>query len=153
MQSKTSARVASLLIIFTLLISPRLIAEVYKWTDASGKVHYSDQKPEKQPNAKEVTQDIKKANTDTSSQEQQKLGTIFRKENDADRNYQQQQARDAQPSPDQQERCQNARNFLKRLEGRIMIADENGKEVRFTDAERRVKAQELRDQINDNCSE
>lgn len=42
----TAIKVIGLALILALIAPDQLVAEIYKWTDDSGRVHYSDQKPE-----------------------------------------------------------------------------------------------------------
>ena len=72
-----------LILSLILVVSVNSSAEVYRWTDANGKVHFGDQKPK--ATAENITAKVKATNVDTSTNEHQKLETMFRKENDADR--------------------------------------------------------------------
>lgn len=132
------------------LFATTAVAEVYKWTDKNGKVHYGDKKTSK--TAEDITGSLKKPNIDTSRDEQKKLETIFRKENAADRAYKAQQA---MPDPVQEnhaQRCLEARKRLKILEGRVEFIDTNGKPVRTTEQERERRAGEMRKIIADRCT-
>lgn len=77
------------LLCLVLLFSLNVSAEVYRWTDADGKVHFGDKKAGAA--AENITDKVKTTNVDTSTGEHQKLESIFRKENDADREYKLQQ--------------------------------------------------------------
>jgi hypothetical protein len=122
-------------------------AEVYRWTDANGKVHYGDKKPKAA--AEDITEKVKQVNVDTSTAEHQKLENIFRKENEADHEYRRQQAK---PDPDQLKRCREAREYLRVISGRVQFIDNEGKMVRVTEAERTQKVAETQAMIKKRCS-
>lgn len=121
-------------------------AEVYRWTDANGKVHYSDKRPKTA--AEDVTEKVKQTNLDTSTAERQKLETLFRKENDADREYKQQQAR---PNAELLLRCKEARDYLNTISGRVQFIDKDGKAVTVTEEERKLKVAETQALIKEHC--
>jgi len=130
-----------------LLLNLSAHAEVYRWTDSDGKVHYGDKKP-KAP-AEDITQDVKKTNVDTSSAEHQKLEKVFRKENDADREYKAQQSL---PDPILLQRCEKAKEYI-RLENRpIQFYDDEGKIRKVSEADRQKHDAETREFIKNNCS-
>lgn len=136
-------------LVFLLTLSGTALAEVYRWTDSNGKVHFSDKKPA-EVKAEDISEKVKQQNIDTSTAERQKLETIFRKENEADRAYKMQQ--DQKPIADIQ-KCQEAREYLKIVEGRVRFFDEDGRAVKVTEAERIKRAQEARDYVEENCSD
>lgn len=136
-----------ILLLSLVVCCSQLHAEVYRWTDSNGKVHYGDQKPK--TNAEDVTAKVKTTNVDTSTNEHQKMESIFRKENDADRDYQAQQSR---PPAEQQARCASARNYLSKVSGRVVFVDQNGKDQHVSEQERKQREQEARDYIQENCS-
>src|SRR4051812_22157077 len=101
---------------FLGLFSCVVQAEVYRWTDSAGKVHFSDKKPAEK--AENISAKIKQQNIDTSTAEREKLETIFRKENDADRAYKRQQ--EQKPLAEIRQ-CQEAREYLKVIDGRVQF--------------------------------
>ncbi len=123
-------------------------AEVYRWTDKDGKTHFSDNKPKIA--AEDITAAVKKQNIDSSTQEHQKLESIFRKENDSDREFKQQQA---QQSPEQLQACTASKNHLSRIDGRVQFMDKKGGLVNVSEEERKRRVIELRKQIQRNCPE
>jgi len=131
------------IVMLTSLHSP---AEVYRWTDANGKVHFGDKKPKVA--AENITEQVKTTNVDTSTSEHQKLETLFRKENDADRAYQQQLAK---PDPQLDQRCIEAKNYLNTINGRVQFLDDQGKPVHVTEAERKERAAKMQNIIKENC--
>lgn len=135
-------------LILGLLITASVCAnaEVYRWTDANGKVHFGDKK--KGASAENITEKVSKTNVDTSTAEHQKLESVFRKENDADREYKKQQA---QPDPELLRRCAEAKDYLKDINGRVQFIDDNGNPVKVTEAERKQKVKDMQQQISERC--
>lgn len=136
----------ALLLLCFLVIATSAPAEVYRWTDATGKIHYGDKKPKAE--SENITEQVKKTNIDTSAAEHKKFEALFRKENEADREYQRQKN---QPNPALLERCEEAKDYLKKLNGRVYFLDDEGKEVRVTEEERKKYAQQLEQTIGNNC--
>lgn len=135
---------------FIILIACSVFAEaeVYRWTDATGKVHFSDQKPKEK--ADNVTDKVKKQNIDSSTQEHQKMEALFRKENDADREFRRAQS---QPNDEHIQRCNEAKEYLRKISGRVQFLDSDGKAVNISEAERRTRAEEMHQVVKDNCSD
>ncbi len=121
-------------------------AEVYRWTDANGKVHFGDKKPKS--SAEDITEKVKQTNVDTSTAEHQKLETIFRKENEADREYKRQQAI---PDPELLQWCKEMRKYLKDISGLVQFLDEDGKPMKVTMEERDQKVAETQALIKNRC--
>lgn len=122
-------------------------AEVYRWTDANGKVHFGDKKAG--ATAENITEKVSKTNVDTSTAEHQKLESVFRKENDADREYKQQQV---QPNQELLRQCAEAKKYLDTINGRVMFIDDKGKDVKVTEEERKQRVKDMQQQINEHCS-
>lgn len=138
-----------LILSLTLLLSLNVYAEVYRWTDANGKVHFGDKKSG--ATAENITDKVKNTNVDTSTGEHQKLETLFRKENDADREYQQQQQKQAQPNPELLRRCAEAKDYLSKISGRVQFLDDKGKAVNVTEVERKQRAEAMQKLIQEKC--
>lgn len=89
-------------------------AQVYKWVDAKGNVHYSDKKPKDQ-NANEISKSLPAANIDTSHEKLKALENIRRQRlNDQAQEQKTKQAKAQQRG----EACRNARRHLSRVKGR-----------------------------------
>lgn len=142
-------------LVFSLLLATTLIpqAEIYRWEDAAGKVHFSDKKPEDNHQAKDISAQLKPLNSDTSSAETQKLQEVFQGETPEEKAYQQQQqAKQQQLENKREQACQKARNQLSILRGRVAFIDPNGKEVVVTEEQRRERADKLEKEIHRHCS-
>jgi regulatory protein YycI of two-component signal transduction system YycFG len=134
-------------LIVTITLAIDCEAEVYRWTDKEGKVHFGDKKPDIK--AEDITKKVSIQNIDTSTEELHKMENVFRKENDADRAHQQQLKL---ASEDQQLRCENARAQLKRMEGRVQYLDDAGKPVNVSVEEHKRRVAAARDTIDQYCN-
>lgn len=127
-------------------------AEVYRWTDADGKVHFSDKKP--QTNAEDITAKVNKQNLDTSTEERNKVSQIFRKENDEDRQfYQQQENQRIQERDEKNKRCQDAKAYMKSIKGRVQFIDDAGNPIYVTEQERQQREKQHAIIVQQECSE
>jgi predicted RNA-binding protein with RPS1 domain len=133
-----------------MLYFPGAAAEIYRWTDSEGKVHYSDRKMVK--DAEDVTDKVRVQNIDTSQEEQRKLQQIFRAENEADREYHRQQQEKNKPSNEQRKYCQKLRSYLNDISGRVQFIDENDQPLKITEAQRKQKVVEVEQLLRNNCS-
>jgi len=122
-------------------------AEVYRWVDSNGKVHYTDKKPAE--DAEDVTKKVNKQNIDTSSDDLHKVGNILRKENDADREYTQQQQNDE--TQERESRCNSAKARLQEITGNVIFLDDDGKVVKVTEQERQQMVAEVNAIISETC--
>ena len=131
-----------------LLASGVTWADVYRWVDGAGKVHYSDKKPAAA--AEDITAQVAKQNIDTSTEEHKKLEQVLRKENEADRQFYQQQ--ELKQKNTQIQRCNAIRQRLHALNGRVQFM-ENGKPVHVSERERQAQETEMRALAARECSE
>lgn len=122
-------------------------AEVYRWVDSNGKVHYTDKKPAE--DAEDITKAVNQQNIDTSSEELRKVETIMRKENDADREYTQQQQHEKNQV--RQSRCHRAKVRLQEITGNVIFVDDDGKVAKITEKERQQMVAEVNATISENC--
>lgn len=135
-----------------LLSSVSAHAEVYRWTDSNGKVHFSDKKPAEK--AENISDKVKQQNIDTSTAEHQKMEAIFRKENDADREYKRQQLLQQQPSQESLQLCAEAKSYLRDITGGAVIYyDDDGKAVKVSMEEHKKKIADTQKYIKDHCSQ
>ncbi len=138
------------LIIVIAVISSIAQAEVYRWTDANGKVHYTDKKPTTA--AENITEKVNKQNLDTSTDERKKVGAILRQENDADREFKQQQyAQEQQKINERNKRCNEARQYLSDISGRVQFIDENGKPIYVSEQERQAREKKWKAVVEQEC--
>jgi hypothetical protein len=77
------------------------------------------------------------------------VGNILRKENDADREYIQQQQN--QETQVRQSRCNRAKARLQEITGHVIFLDDDGKVVKVTEKERQQRVAEMNALISENC--
>lgn len=142
MQSRT------LFLIGLLSFNADAIAEVYRWVDKNGKVHYTDRKPA--PDAENITKDVNKQNIDSSSREIEKINQMQREEEEEKRKSQQRQAQARAQAV--QAPCAAAKTRLKQMKGHVIFVDDMGKAVTVTESERQKKVVELEREIHINCA-
>lgn len=138
-------------LIFGSLFTTSVLAEVYRWTDEEGKVHYSDRKLAS--DAEDITAKVSVQNIDTSQDEHRKLQQLFRKENDADRAYLRQQEQQNGPSSERVSQCEKLRHLLIEASGRVQLVDQDGKEKRFTEKDQQKLLSEMRAAEQQHCSD
>lgn len=137
------------LLCLIFLLSLNASAEVYRWTDADGKVHFGDKKSG--ATAENITEKVKTTNVDTSTSEHQKLESIFRKENEADREYKSQQQNGNQLEQAKTKRCIEAKDYLNKISGRVQFLDANGKPIHVSETERQEHVKKWQQAIKENC--
>jgi hypothetical protein len=126
-------------------------AEVYKWTDENGTIHYSDMKPNEAPSEK---LNIKTNNPSQERASPQKSAQALDQQKSKDLEAQAERLKSETQRREQNSQCENARDNLKTLEenSRIKI-NENG-EIRFlTPEEIEQKKQSYIKLISEQCPE
>jgi hypothetical protein len=121
-------------------------AEVYRWVDKDGKVHFTDKPPVE--TAENITRQVSKQNLDTSREEQIKLNQLHREAAAPQQTRQEPTAAQAYALATQ---CAAAKNRLRRISGNVIFIDDDGKVVKVTEKERQAKVAELKAQIEHNC--
>lgn len=138
--------VAGLLLAATLATSPSH-AEVYKWTDAQGRVHFGD-RPVDQQKGKEVELRDYKPGTDENVKQIYERNDRLR---DAAR--QEQPATGKQPKAVRKpkDECDKARERLAKLSGPVVFRDADGKVVPTTEKQRAAEQRQTEAWIAENC--
>jgi preprotein translocase subunit SecF len=142
------------LLVFGLLTaaSTYSVAGIYRWTDAQGKTHFSDQPPEEQTASEEVSNQLSPINRDSSTQETQKLQQVFQEETPEEKALQQQQQVQQQQRDQKTDKvCQQAKQKLRTLQGPVYFVDKNGDEITISEEEREKRAQQLKKDIRKYC--
>ncbi|MCF7981031.1 MAG: DUF4124 domain-containing protein, partial [Pseudomonadales bacterium] len=142
-----------LYIIFVLanLGTPVTQAEMYRWVDTEGKVHFSDRKPSNQA-AEDITNAVKPINTDYGGAHTKQQLQQYERHRMAKKTEQKQREKyTTDADQERQEQCMAARKSLKVIQGRVIFYDENHQEVKVTETERAQKAEELARQIKTYC--
>lgn len=143
------------LLVFGLLTAASIhsIAGIYRWTDAQGKTHFSDQPPEEHAASEEVSNQLSPINRDSSTQETQKLQKVFQGDTPEEKALQQQQqVQKLQRNQKTDKICQQAKQKLSTLQGPVYFVDENGDEITISEKERERRAQQLEQEIRKHCS-
>ncbi len=148
--------VSKLLIISLLATAMNCSAEVYRWVDKNGKVHFTDRKPA--ADAENITEDVKSQNIDTSSGELQKLTSMREQEEKEKQEKMQQELQRQQQDKDELAKlnrpvCKKAKERLQDISGYIVFTDEQGRAVTVTEKERQQKVAELKQDIEKYCND
>jgi hypothetical protein len=132
-----------------LLLSPLASAQLYKWVDKDGKVHYSDQPPPAQA-SKQINVPTGSGSGAPSALAKDKALEKTRAE-----------SRDAAKKADDAERiakqrqdeCDRARSYLKGLEngGRFVTFDEKGERVFMEEAQIEAAKSKARQNVEEAC--
>ena len=134
-----------LLLSFLALALPLEAAQLYKWVDADGKVHYSDKPPAGNVSAEK--QKIKKLqNVDQSYTAVQEANLVH--ENYGD---------DPAPAKSKKNQkwekweCARLARELEVTRGPVIYYDENGREIKYTEKERQADEANLQAQFEKHC--
>ena len=127
-------------------------AEVYKWVDEQGNVHFGDRPPQKEK-ATNLSDSLRPLNLSTDlsnpgmirNAEQARQDELNRTRNEQERKQQ------IANSKQYQEYCKEAKRRLRNISGPVVFYDEQGKQVKVTEKEREKMEQELRIEIEKNC--
>ncbi|GAA5442946.1 hypothetical protein Misp06_01122 [Microbulbifer sp. NBRC 101763] len=141
--------------LFTVWLGGMLIAaavssaELYRWVDEDGRVHFSD----RPPTAGKAENISGKLGPINSAEATRKRESLFNPSSASiDREYEQRQQKEQQARQQEMEQlCAKARQRLATLNGRVAFIDKNGKEVHVTGLERQEMAKKLQRQIASRC--
>lgn len=139
-------------ILIVLLLATPIVAnaEIYKWTDAHGRVHFSDKPVDKNGKTEIVEVKDYKPGTDEN------VRRIYER-NDRLRHVTMEKTpkNPKAPAPTankKQANCKAATARLARISRRVEFRDEQGNVIPTTEKERASKEQELRLWISENCT-
>lgn len=143
---------ASLFALAILLVTPLSFAEIYRWTDAQGKTHFSEHPPEDQVPSEEISSQLSPLNRDSSTDETKKLQQLFKGPTPEEQALQQQQQAQQQKRDQQiSQICDKARERLKTLKGPVFFTDDNGDKIVVTEEERQQRVIQLEQEIRQHC--
>ncbi|WP_317929975.1 DUF4124 domain-containing protein [Halioxenophilus sp. WMMB6] len=126
-----------------------LNAQIYRWVDDNGKVHYSDRKPETN-RADDVSDDLGTINV-TASEPVQARGRDL-PETEAERAVRESEEREAQKaSAAKQKQCAIARDSLRKISGPVYFERPDGSTYEITEEERAEREGQLRQAIDRYC--
>ncbi|MDO3381393.1 DUF4124 domain-containing protein [Gilvimarinus algae] len=135
-----------------LLLSAGASAELYRWTDANGKVHYSDRQPadNSAKDAEVIDDKLKPVNIDDSHEEREALRHVFPDEPLEPSPAEQRQASEREQAL--KEHCRKAREYLRAVSGPVQFIDENGEMVDVSERERQERQAEMEAYVEKHCS-
>ncbi len=142
-----------LIVAASALAATASLADVYKWTDASGRVHYSD-KP--RTVAAEKLK-VRSARTDYQRLEADRQAAIERAEVEAEEAVKsaEKEARQAEVERVRTENCERARRNLNRVNAaqRLYEVEANGERRYLSEAEIESRRQSARDDVATYCDD
>jgi hypothetical protein len=136
-----------------LLTAVAATAEIYRWTDENGRVHFSD-KPPRDQQAEKIGDKTRPVNVDTSRAEREKLNKLFAPETPEEQQLRRQrEARLAAQAEKRRVECENARRELRFFtEERFYWVDEQGRTSNASEQERQQVIDRLSQAIQQHCS-
>ncbi|KZZ78926.1 hypothetical protein A3767_01755 [Oleiphilus sp. HI0133] len=138
-------------LVVTMGLSTNSHAEVYKWVDEQGNIHFGDRPPVKEQ-ATNLSDTLQPLNLSTDLSNPNMIRNAEQSRKDAlDRKAQEQHKRVNSASTAAQEYCKQAKKRLYDISGPVVFYDENGKAMNVTERERKRMEQELRAEIDKNC--
>lgn len=123
-------------------------AQIYRWVDAQGQVHF-DQRPRQGSEQVEVRPQViqREDHVRQSEQNRQRLFDVREQERE------QQRAQNTQQRQQQTERCEQMREQLARFEGRVYWYEEDasGRRVEVSNEQVRASRDALQKQLRERC--
>lgn len=110
-------------------------ADIYRWVDDYGKIHYSDKPFSKASGKTQVA--LKPTNIDTSNATQASMALVFPKLSRSEKTYLAQKASAQHASSVR--RCSRAQDTLSMLSGPVTLHDAQGKVIEMTELQRQQK--------------
>ncbi|MCW8195685.1 DUF4124 domain-containing protein [Proteobacteria bacterium 005FR1] len=136
-----------------LFIAVAASADIYRWTDENGRVHFSD-KPPRDREAENISERTRSVNVDTSSGEREKLNELFAPESPEEKRLRQQREVQRTAQAEKQrlvcEKAQRELRFFK--EERFYWVDESGNSKNASEQERQQMIEQLSTAIQRHCS-
>lgn len=141
--------------VLLLMSLPMAQAEIYKWVDDNGQVHYSEKAPDKKRPSREIhlPKHTPQATPVSPAQRRQKRDNLLRAF-DEERNLRKEaRAKKEHDEARNRQNCMRARDRLKNYERATVLYDlnEKGERVYYSDAQRNQAEANLRSQINKWC--
>jgi hypothetical protein len=151
-------RIMAVFCLLACLPAQVLLAEVYRWTDEQGRVHFSDQPPDEKGEAFDVKSFQLKVPEVKENPELQRHRQLLRKSFAADdlqkaENSKRQQELSAKKA-ERKAYCQSVKNRLKRSvrAGYVYDVDKKGNKIVLSDEQRNDYERDLQSAIKKYCS-
>jgi len=127
-------------------------AELYRWVDERGNVHFSDKKP-LDNEAQEISDQVKQHNIDYSGDVTARQLERYQRQEAAKQTEQQQLRRRGSHDADEarQKNCRQAKQRLRLIRGPVVFYDQKGNPQQVSEQERERRALALEKQINQYC--
>ena len=137
-------------VIFVICTFSNLVAaEVFRWVDSEGNVHFSDQPP---PSSNPKKINLNAVNTDDSRESREKLNQVFAGETQAEKQQRlQQQALNKQRQAEQDKHCTKAKKELDKIQGPVTFVDNQGNPVEVSERERQRRAAQFAREVQKYC--
>ena len=144
-------------IVLVLAISPGQAAQVYKWIDENGKVHFSDRPPDDAATSAESVEIKVESGAGSSAaseverrQLQKRLLEVFERER---KEKKEAKAKEREEKQALAKRCNEARDQLRQLQDASFLydVDDDGERIVYTDKQRESATSEFEKQIEKHC--
>lgn len=138
------------IICLSLFSSRTVLAEIYQWTDDQGHTHFGDRPPQ-QHKSTEISGQLESINI---SKELSSPEMMLKHEQIKDQERQGQfDAQQAKQGLDrsQSDACREAREMLRKLKGRVVFLDQQGREMKVSEAERKQRARKMETAVSKHC--
>ncbi|UTF58818.1 DUF4124 domain-containing protein [Gilvimarinus sp. DA14] len=134
-----------------LCITLPVQAELYRWTDADGQVHYSDRKPDatKAEGAEVTEQQVKPINIQDSGQATAAMRQVFPEQHPQPSRTD--SKRKSEMAKRKEEHCREAREYLRKISGRVQFIDEDGNMVHVSERERQERQAQMEAYVKEQC--
>jgi len=143
---------------FSLLLMvslPMAQAEIYKWVDDNGQVHYSEKAPDKKRSAKEIRlpKHVPQVAPVSPAQRKQQRDNLLRAFEEERSLRKEARTKKEQNEARNRQNCIRARDRLRNYERASVLYDlnEKGERVYLSDAQRNGAVAKLKSQINKWC--
>lgn len=141
-----------LILAFSFNATQHANAEIYRWVDEQGNVHFGDSKHSNKQ-AENISGQLQHHNIDHSTKSTEATLQQIDRRKQAQQTETQQRQNQASPNKERRNRiCLDAKERLRIMEGRVVFFDENNQPVKVTEEERQQRAETLSKQIKKYCS-
>lgn len=144
----------ALALLLAALLALPATAELYRWTDEDGKVHYSDRKPApdgEETKVEDIGDQLTPVNIDESHKQRQALNRVFAEDKTGARTQRQQNRQQQARERERQAQCRKARRYLRDISGPVAFVDKDGKDLKVSERERREHQAEMEALIRKHC--
>lgn len=139
-------------VVILLFVALPAAAEVYKWTDAEGRVHFGDKPKDAKVAAEAVdVRDYKPGTDDGVRQINERRERLMDAGKPSPADARREKFVNAVEDAAKARACREAKDRLMRIRGPVVFLDDDGKPVKVTERGREQKAKEQEAWIQANC--